>query len=193
MLNGRLFADIDGNITCISNDRKSIVDYIIASSSLFDKFSSFAVDNYEVSDHFPLISTLKLIRRNNMRHDTISTELGDWQKFKWKEFLKDDFLHKFHFYYSEFRKLMVNNEYNLSHYLPDFINVFQSASDLMRVKLKQPRYFMNKVCQPYGGILPAVRQNLRNKVHYENLERLLLGKILHRIKFNEAVLRLCVN
>ena len=58
------------------------------------------------------------------------------------------FLLKFRFYYSEFRNLMVNNEYNLSHYLPDFINVFQSAGDLMRVKLKQPRYFINKVCQP---------------------------------------------
>ena len=39
MLNGRLFADVDGNITCISNEGTSIVDYIIASSSLFDKFS----------------------------------------------------------------------------------------------------------------------------------------------------------
>ena len=83
-----------------------------------------------------------------MRHDTISTQLGDWQKFKWKESLKDDFVHKFRFYYSEFRNLMVNNEYNLRHYLPDFINVFQSAGDLMRVKLKQPRYYINKVCQP---------------------------------------------
>ena len=148
MLNGRLFADIDGNITCISNDGTSIVDYIIASSSLFDKFSSFAVDNYAVSDHFPLICTLKLIRRKNVRHDTISTQLGDWQKFKLRESLKDDFLNKFRFIYSEFRNLMVNNEYNLSHHLPDFMNVFQSAGDLMRVKLQQPRYFINKVCQP---------------------------------------------
>ena len=32
MLNGRLFDDIEGNITCTANDGRSIVDYIIASS-----------------------------------------------------------------------------------------------------------------------------------------------------------------
>ena len=37
VLNGRLYDDVDGNITCISNGGKSLVDYIIASTSLFDK------------------------------------------------------------------------------------------------------------------------------------------------------------
>ena len=49
MLNGRLIDDVDGNITCISNNGMSIVDYIIASSNLFDKFSSFIVDDYDVT------------------------------------------------------------------------------------------------------------------------------------------------
>ena len=65
MLNGRLFDDVDGNSNCISNNGMSIVDYIIASSNLFDKFSSFIVD--DVSDHFPLKCSLRLCLKSNMR------------------------------------------------------------------------------------------------------------------------------
>ena len=52
ILNGRLFDDIDGNFTCISNDGLNIVDYILASTNLFELFSSFSVNEYDVSDHF---------------------------------------------------------------------------------------------------------------------------------------------
>ena len=38
MLNGRLYDDVDENITCISNEGKSLVDYFIAPTSLFDKW-----------------------------------------------------------------------------------------------------------------------------------------------------------
>ena len=41
MLNGRISDDVEGNFTCISNEGRSLVDYIIVSSSLFDKFSYF--------------------------------------------------------------------------------------------------------------------------------------------------------
>ena len=37
MLNGRFYDDVDGNITCISIEGKRLIDYIIASTSLFDK------------------------------------------------------------------------------------------------------------------------------------------------------------
>ena len=52
MLNGRLFDDKEGNITCVANEGRSLVDYIIASSNLFDKFSYFCVDNHDFSDMF---------------------------------------------------------------------------------------------------------------------------------------------
>lgn len=72
MLSGRLFDDVDGNLTCIciSNDGLSVADNIIASSSLFENFSSFAVNDYDVSDHFPLKCSLRLPLERNMRHET---------------------------------------------------------------------------------------------------------------------------
>ena len=93
MLNGRLIDDVDGNITCISNNGMSIVDYIIASSNLFDKFSSFIVDDYDVTDHFPLKFSLMLGLKSNTRQNAANNDrLNEWHKYKWKEFLKDDFI-----------------------------------------------------------------------------------------------------
>ena len=93
MLNGRLFDDTEGNITCIANEGRSLVDYIIASSNFFDKFSYFGVDNHDFSDHFPLTCSLQL---NNISHETDTYDDTDtaskWDKYKWKESLKQEFL-----------------------------------------------------------------------------------------------------
>ena len=74
MLNGRLFDDIEGNITCTANDGRSIVDYIIASSNLFELFSTFAVDNYDVSDHFPLKCSLRLCLKRNAQQNAVNND-----------------------------------------------------------------------------------------------------------------------
>ena len=55
MLNGRLFDDVDGNITCTANEGRSLVDYIIASTSLFDKFSHFCIDTHDFLITFLLL------------------------------------------------------------------------------------------------------------------------------------------
>ena len=47
MLNGRLCYDVDKNIICISNEGKSLVDYIIASTSLFDKCTYFCTGGHQ--------------------------------------------------------------------------------------------------------------------------------------------------
>ena len=60
MLNGRPYDDVDGNITCISNEGKSLVDYIIASTSIFDRCTYFCISMQYFSDHFPVICTLQL-------------------------------------------------------------------------------------------------------------------------------------
>ena len=145
MLNGRLFDDVEGKITCIANDGMSIVDYIIASSNLFEKFSSFNVDKYDVSDHFPLKCSLKLCLKRNIRQTNVNTDgLTNWHRYKWKDIHKDDFLYKFDLYYDEFRnKLQLNENNTSSSYLQDFVEVFYSAGDSMKVHYKQSTSFYN--------------------------------------------------
>ena len=60
ILNGRLFNDLDGNYTCFANNGTSVVDYMIASTTLFSKFTNFGVDNFDTSDHMPIYCTLTL-------------------------------------------------------------------------------------------------------------------------------------
>ena len=91
MLNGRISDDVEGNFTCISHEGRSLVDYIIASSSLFDKFSYFCIDTHDFSDHFPVTCTLRLQQSfNEGTFDTFhnNAETSNWGKFKWQESLK---------------------------------------------------------------------------------------------------------
>ncbi|MCG7876918.1 MAG: endonuclease/exonuclease/phosphatase family protein, partial [Candidatus Thiodiazotropha endolucinida] len=43
VLNGRLFDDKNGEITCVANNGSSIVDYILAPTTLFDSFLNFQI------------------------------------------------------------------------------------------------------------------------------------------------------
>ena len=49
-----------GNVTCISNEEKRLVDYVIDSTCLFDKCTYFCIGMQYFSDHFPVIYTLQL-------------------------------------------------------------------------------------------------------------------------------------
>ena len=133
------FDDVDGNIICISNNGMSIVNYIIASSNLFEIFSSFSVDDYDISDHFPLKCSIRLLLRTDSGDVASNDRINDWHKYKWNESFRDYFLHKFNFYFSEFRNKLLLNEHELSFYLQDFVKVFQVSGDLMEVNYNRSR------------------------------------------------------
>lgn len=54
MLNGRTKGDETGNITCIANKGKTIVDYLIISKDLYCNVMHFFVTPRPESDHFPI-------------------------------------------------------------------------------------------------------------------------------------------
>ena len=60
VLNGRLFEDTNGEITCVANNGSSIVDYMLASTAKFDSVLHFKVGSEDFSDRFPLHCTLSL-------------------------------------------------------------------------------------------------------------------------------------
>ena len=61
IVNGRLFDDCIGNLTCTANRGCSVVDYHIVSTDLFPYFSDFRVEDYDLSDHFPVCAQLKFV------------------------------------------------------------------------------------------------------------------------------------
>ena len=94
ILNVRLFDDKDGNITCTANNGSSIVDYMIASSSLFNNITSFGVDTIDLSVHFPLYCTLSFTVLNQNiieQNDTLKQRV----KYEWKPEFKDEHINKF--------------------------------------------------------------------------------------------------
>ena len=64
MLNGRFPGDANGEFTCVANDGKSTVDYILVSTDLIDTIHDFSVVEKDVSDHFPLQCTISCNRDN---------------------------------------------------------------------------------------------------------------------------------
>jgi len=54
VLNDR-FSGVNGHITCTANGGSSVVDYFVASTKLFRSVTDCVVDNFDVSDGFPVV------------------------------------------------------------------------------------------------------------------------------------------
>ena len=78
IMNGRLFNDKVGNFTCFSNNGKSVVDYMICSTSLFESVKNFGMGEesqarfrkgYSTSDNIFTLMTLiqKYLSKQNGR------------------------------------------------------------------------------------------------------------------------------
>ena len=53
VLNGRLFDDKNGEIMYVANGGRSVVDYILASTTLFESFQQFNVGYEDFQTIFP--------------------------------------------------------------------------------------------------------------------------------------------
>ena len=90
MLNGRKSGDMNGEYTYMSSTGKSIVDYILISSSLFEQIIDFSVEDQNNSDHFPLKCILKCnITKYLIGEDENYTP---FVRYKWKISEKEHFL-----------------------------------------------------------------------------------------------------
>ena len=149
ILNGRLFGDKDGNFTCFANNGTSVVDYMIASTALFSKFTYFAVDDFDISDHLPVYCTLTLHERPKVVtfDDSQATETNVWEKYRWNPKMKDAFMAKFRDNFLMFQENFGNEEITLVSLLSDFINVFKKSAETMKCRTRHNNTFKH-VCQP---------------------------------------------
>ena len=70
---------------------------MIASTTLFSKFTYFAVDDFDISDHLPVYCRLTLHERPKVVtfDDSQATKTNAWEKYRWNREMKDTFLAKF--------------------------------------------------------------------------------------------------
>ena len=186
VLNGRAFDDMNGEITCVANNGRSVVDYILASTSLFDSFSHFEVGSEDFSDHFPLHCTLKLPNIN--LQDTDPFEANKWSRFKWTEHYKNEFTQLFSRLFNNFKdRVSTENESTLS-YLSEFIEILQKAGKCM--KTKSNKAIHRKKAAPNGGIMNAKRQNLTNSLYFIIFVAQMISEIYKSIKQPNPGLRI---
>ena len=88
VLNGRLFKAINGEIICVANNGRSIVDYMVASTSISSHFTDFEVGSEDFSDHFPLHCKLSLTCPDYRSAQNSWQEMCNktiWNRFSWKK------------------------------------------------------------------------------------------------------------
>ena len=55
VVNGRVTGDEGGNIACVANGGRSVVDYILVNTRFYNRISHLEVCVCIESDHFPLL------------------------------------------------------------------------------------------------------------------------------------------
>jgi len=143
-LNGRSDDDKLGEFTCTANGGKSIVDYILIPTSLFEHVSHFEVGSEDFSDHFPLKLHVKLNIKNT--HPVDYSNLKTAHHFKWNEGCRETFIELFETYYTAFERLPPHG--NAFEKLNAFMNVFEQAGACMKKKRFGPQNRSKNVTQP---------------------------------------------
>ena len=113
---------------------------MIASSSLFKYISDFRIDDKNITVHFPLNCQFcfRYFQNNQCTNLNKSLNLRDFQKYKWKEELKEEFYDKFCNCFHDFKEKISNrHDRLLSSYIYDFIDVFKNAGENMKSYYKQ--------------------------------------------------------
>ncbi|MEW8544973.1 MAG: reverse transcriptase family protein [Candidatus Thiodiazotropha sp.] len=138
ILNGRVPGDIEGEITCVANEGSSVVDYIVASSALFEFITYFEVGNRTESVHFPLICSLTLDVRENREasiDDNVNTTCNTFMKFRWKENFKDIFLQRFiALYQTMMDRILEKINVNIDEGVELIVSLYQTAAECMKQK-----------------------------------------------------------
>ena len=132
-MNGRLYDDKDGNFTCFANNGTSLVDYIIASTSLFSKVSHFSIAEFDLSDHLPVCCTLRFeIEPHSNNEPGENINLNTWVHYKWNPNQQASFLHQFRNLYNNFRTTLDHSELSDLETLSQFMQIYYNAASSMK-------------------------------------------------------------
>ena len=139
IVNGRTKSDSDGEITCVANRGKSVVDYFICSISLYQLITDMFVADRTESDHFPIVVCFpRTVRQSALDDDHDDIQLEDELRYTWKEQYSESFdaycRENVHVEYEKFMSALDNGVEEASNSYVAFIH---NAADKMRSKPKK--------------------------------------------------------
>lgn len=85
IVNGRTPSDSEGEITCVANRGRSVVDYFLCTGQLYDLVTDMFVADRSESDHFPIVVSLVSQSDVTVECDEEDVVLEEGVKFVWKE------------------------------------------------------------------------------------------------------------
>ena len=108
-----------------------MVDYILASSSLFEHcVTDFNVGDMDISDHFPVMCDLNLGTTQKIHeYNNDKVNLKPHKPMKWRESARDQFVNEFKRLFTTF--LTTVTEYNVLETRKEFVFLYQKAGKCM--------------------------------------------------------------
>ncbi len=171
ILNGHFPGDRCGEFTCFSNDGASVVDYMTASSLLFQYIKDFKDLDRDDSDHFPVSCVFEFsYRSNNIVNNINDYPLNTWKKFRWRNSLCDEFVLTLRgLLHSRYNTLLDTIDSNVNSAVDLITAIYQDAGKCMLVNF---RYFSS---QPHWwddecDYLKSVKYIALRKFRSSNLE-----------------------
>ena len=135
IFNGRLHNDVNGNFTCVTHNGASIVDYIIASSCLFQYCTEFKIGDMYQSVHFPVTCKFKFNLFEDARGLNEKCMGLKFPKFKWNENKKDEFCNSFRYQFELVKHVIINEiELSTQEALQKIVDLYQTSANCMRTR-----------------------------------------------------------
>ena len=124
-----------GNYTCTANNGCSVVDYIIASSELFPEVEDFYVGVLDISDHFPVICLLNILRdetsvMGQANNQNLGETLHAYESYVWEPQKKHEFCDSVGTLFRQFESSISDDNIAESH--TRFIDMIYEAGKCLR-------------------------------------------------------------
>ena len=175
VLNGRTPGDLTGEITNITENGRSIVDYMLTEPNMFNVVKSFNVLDVPESNHLPLLCKLNLSfnpteAEGNDANNTFEN-VSDIPKFKWENEERLNFLNTLSDVASidTLNSMLDLDENDLEEAVNVFVSVLHRAAEPMAVKSRKGK---KKILQPKWWCKEC--EKLKTK-KYECLKRFKLS------------------
>jgi len=107
IFNGRLYGDTDGHCTCTANDGKSLADYVIGLTELFNCCTDFYFESEDFSDHFPACCRLTFQCTAGYDETMNQSTLNRSCSYKWKESCVNTFIESFSHLFPRFSSNLI--------------------------------------------------------------------------------------
>ena len=199
IFNGRLHQDQEGEFTCTANEGASVVDYIIASTCLFNICSFFEIGERTESVHFPVICEFGHASHNidasNLHIHESPNEGQFFLRFKWSEEKKNNFMYQFrNEMFTFFSVFTASLLHGIDSALQSIIDLYQTCASSMLVRKNksqnksQPQWWDNQCQELKKDKMSALHQfrfhNSRDSLKRYKMNRNRFKNVIRQKKAN---------